>query len=714
MRPNPWSRSFRTATTAVLCLLSGFAPAAGQAADHAMTPFSADALVRLDRVSDPQVAPDGKSVAFVLREVDLAANKGHYGVWLLALDSPGATPRRLTDPGNQNYTSPRWSPDGRSLYVLSNRQEGRAAHTAASQVWRLAIGHPHPEPVTASPLDIASFALSPDGRRLLVGMDVYNDCNTLSCTAARLAQADQSKRTGGLHERLFVRHWDSWSNGTRSQLFAWTLEPRGQAQGEPVRVSGGLDGDVPSKPFGDDSEYSFSPDGASVYFSLRVAGQTEAWSTNFDIFVAPVDGSAAPRNLTAGNTAWDTNPRVSPDGKTLAYRAMRRAGFEADRYGILLRDLATGRTEELLPAWDRSADALQWSRDGRTLYALAEDLGQKRLYAIDVAERTVHPLTGDGTVNAYGLAGEHAIVQLESLAGPAQLYSVPLAAAGADSAGAPMQLTHANGARLAQLAMGEFEQFSFKGWNDETVYGYLIKPVGYQPGKKYPVAFIIHGGPQGSMGNDFHFRWNPQTYAGAGFAVVTIDFHGSTGYGQGFTDAISQHWGDRPLEDLQKGWAFALAKYPFLDAGRACALGASYGGYMVNWIAGNWPDPWKCLVSHDGILDTRMAYYDTEELWFDEWERGGTQYEQPEAYERFNPINHVSKWRVPMLVIQGGRDFRIPESQGIGVFTALQRRGIPSQFLHFPDENHWVLKPHNSLQWHETVEAWIKRWTAAP
>jgi dipeptidyl aminopeptidase/acylaminoacyl peptidase len=710
MRPIPWSHSFRIAATAAMCLFPGFAGAAAQS----MTPFRADDLVRLDRVSDPQAAPDGKSVAFVVREADLSANKGHYGVWLLALDSPGAEPRRVSEPGATNYTSPRWSADGRSLYVLSNRAEGRPANSATSQVWRFAIGHARPEPVTASPVDVTSFSLSPDGRRLLASMDVYDDCRTLDCSARRLAEAGQSKRTGMLHERLFVRHWDSWSNGTRAQLFSWPLDAHGRALGEPAALSRGLDGDVPSKPFGDDGEYAFSPDGASVYFSLRVAGQTEPWSTNFDIYVVPADGSGKPLDLTAANPAWDTNPRVSPDGRTLAYRAMRRPGFEADRFGIQLRDLASGRTEELLPQWDHSADALQWSRDGSTLYALAEDLGQKRVYAIDVATRSVRPLTGDGTVNGYALAGNSVIVQLETLAGPAQLYRVPASAAGADGVGAPEQLTHANAARLAATTMGEYEQFSFKGWNDETVHGYVVKPAGYEPGRKYPVAFIIHGGPQGSMGNDFHFRWNPQTYAGIGFAVVMIDFHGSTGYGQAFTDAISQHWGDRPLEDLQKGWAYVLAKYPFLDGARACALGASYGGYMVNWMAGNWPEPWKCLVTHDGILDTRMAYYDTEELWFDEWERGGTQYEQPEAYERFNPINHVSKWRVPMLVIQGGRDFRIPESQGIGVFTALQRRGIPSQFLYFPDENHWVLKPHNSLQWHETVEAWIKRWTAAP
>jgi len=682
-------------------------------AGQAMKPFSADDLVRLDRLSDPQATPDGKSVAFVVREADLNANKGHYGIWLLGLDAAGAEPRPLSEPGNSNDSSPRWAPDGRTLYVLSNRAEGRPAHAAASQVWRFAPGSARPEPVTAAPVDITSFALSPDGRRLLVSMEVYNDCSTLACTAERVSQRDQSRRGGQLHERLFVRHWDRWADGRRAQLFCYLLDDRGHALGEPAWLSRGLDGDAPSKPFGDDAEYGFSPDGASVYFSLRVAGRTEPWSTHFDLYVVPADGSAAPRSLTDDNPAWNTNPRVSPDGKTLAYRATRRPGYEADRFGIRLLDLASGRSEELLPGWDHSADTLLWSHDGRTLYTLAEDLGQKRVYAIDVAARTVRALTGEGTVSAFTLAGDCLVLQQESLAAPAQLYRLP-AAAGADGLGAPEQLTHLNATHLAGVAFGAYEQFSFRGWNDETVHGYVVKPVGCEAGKTYPVAFIIHGGPQGSMGNDFHYRWNPQTYAGAGFAVVMIDFHGSTGYGQAFTDSIGQHWGDRTLEDLQKGWAHVLAKYPFLDGARACALGASYGGYMVNWIAGNWPEPWKCLVSHDGIFDSRIAYYDTEELWFDEWERGGTQFDEPEAYERFNPLNHVSKWRVPMLVIHGGRDYRIPDSQGIAAFTALQRRGIPSQFLYFPDENHWVLKPHNSLQWHETVEAWLRRWTAAP
>jgi dipeptidyl aminopeptidase/acylaminoacyl peptidase len=239
-----------------------------------------------------------------------------------------------------------------------------------------------------------------------------------------------------------------------------------------------------------------------------------------------------------------------------------------------------------------------------------------------------------------------------------------------------------------------------------------VKPVDYKAGRKYPVAFIIHGGPQGAMSNDWSYRWNPQTYAGQGFAVVTINFHGSTGYGQAFTDSISGDWGGKPLEDLKLGWQAALDKYHFLDGDHACALGASYGGYMTYWIAGVWNKPWKCLVDHDGVFDARMMYYATDELWFEEHENGGRQFDVPENYEKFNPINHVKDWRVPMLVIHSGDDFRIPLTQGLGAFTALQRQGIPSEFLTFPDENHWVLKPQNSVLWHETVNAWLKKWTA--
>ncbi|HEY0332380.1 MAG TPA: S9 family peptidase, partial [Stenotrophomonas sp.] len=324
-------------------------------------------------------------------------------------------------------------------------------------------------------------------------------------------------------------------------------------------------------------------------------------------------------------------------------------------------------------------------------------------FRIDIASGKVEKLVGEGTVGSPALAGPTLAFTRNSLKSGDQIFT-------ADVDGAtPRAITPSTGETLPDVQFGDFEQFEFKGWNNDTVHGYVLKPHNYQPGKKYPVAFLIHGGPQGSFGNGWSYRWNPQTYAGQGYAVVMIDFHGSTGYGQAFTDAISQHWGDRPLEDLQKGWAAAQQQYAFLNGDKACALGASYGGYMVYWMAGNWNQPWKCLVDHDGVFDNRMMGYSTEELWFNEWENGGTPWQNPANYEKFNPVNHVKDWKVPMLVIHGQKDFRIPVEQGLAAFSALQRKGIESKFLYFPDENHWVLKPQNSVLWHDTVNGWLKQ-----
>ena len=664
----------------------------------ASRPFSYKDLVMLDRVSDPQAAPDGKSLAFALRETDLDANKGLRSIWRLSLQGRDAQPERLTAKGS-NADTPRWSPDGKTLYFLSSR-------SGSTQIWRLDAGLGEARQVTSLPLDVNNYIIAPDGKRLALSLDVFPDCADLACSKKRLDDKAATKASGTVYNKLFTRHWDTWADGRRSQLFIADLDQAGIVSAAPRWITKGIDGDIPSKPFGDESEYCFSPDGKTVYFGVRIAGNSEPWSTNFDIYAVPTDGAGAPRNLTADNLAWDGWPVVSKDGGKLYYLAMKRPTFEADRFGIMELDLASGSKREIDPDWDRSAGSIRLSADGRSLYTLADDNGERPLFSVDIRSGKVKKLVGAGNVSAYTIAGDSIIFARDTLKSPADLFRL-------EDEGKAARLTAFNSERLNNVAFGDYEFFQFKGWNNDTVQGYVVKPANYQPGKKYPVAFLIHGGPQGSWLNDFHYRWNPQTYAGAGFAVVTIDFHGSTGYGQAFTDAISGHWGDRPLEDLQKGWAAALAKYSFLDGDRACALGASYGGYMINWIAGNWNTPWKCLVGHDGVFDNRAMAYSTEELWFDEWENQGTQWQKPENYERFNPVNHVADWKVPMLVVHSANDFRIPLEQGIGAFTVLQRRGIPSQLLIFPDENHWVMKPQNSLQWHETVEAWIKKWTAA-
>ena len=675
---------------AAVAALSLLGPAAGAAETH---PFSVHDMLAMERVSDPRVSPDGASVAFTVRRTDLDANKGRTDVWLLDVASKGV--RRLTT-HDASDSSARWARDGRSLYFLSTR-------SGSSQVHRLSLAGGEPEPVTNGPLDVESFEVSPDGKLLLLGMAVFPGKSPAE-TKRLLDEKGKAKASGMLFDRLFVRHWDTWSDGTRNHLFAFPL-PGGPAKD----LMPQMDADCPTKPFGGMEDAAVSPDGTTVVFSAKDVGRQEAWSTNYDLFTVPSNGSAPPSKLTT-NPAWDAQPRFSPDGKTLAYLAMRRAGYEADQYRLVLRELATARerTVELRVGDgardDRSFADFLFSPDGKTVFATADHLGQKPLFALDVASGKARIVATDGTVDAVqNLAGGRLLFGRHSLTGPTELYSVPAAG------GAAEKLTSFNDARLAAARMGQPEQFTFKGAKGDTVYAYVVKPAGFEPGKKYPVAFLVHGGPQGSFGNDFHYRWNPQAYTGAGYGVVMVDFHASTGYGQAFTDAVNGDWGGAPYEDLMKGLDAALAKYPFLDGDRVGALGASYGGYMINWMLGQ-TDRFKCFVVHDGNLDERMAYYDTEELWFPEWEHGGTPWDPKSGYGKHNPIDHVKSWKTPTLVIHGQKDYRVVYTQGLSTFTALQRKGIPSKLLIFPDENHWVLKPANSILWHETVLGWLDGW----
>lgn len=682
---------FRLMTVAAATLAATTAMAAPRG-------FTVEDLVNMERVGSPAVSPDATRVIYTVRSTDMEKNRGNTQLWMIDLRAAKPTPQRLTDHASSS-ADPEWAPSGDAVYFLS-------ARSGSSQVWRQPVAGGAPVKVTDLPLDVDNFRVAPTGDRLAFSLAVFRDCADLACTKARLDAKEKEKATGKVYDRLFARHWDTWSDHRNAVLFSAPIGAAGAITGEPVSLSGSLDGDVPSKPFGDREEYRFSPDGKTVVFSARIAGKTEAWSTNFDLYSVPAAGGAAPRNLTADNPAWDTKGTFSPDGRTLAYLAMARPGFEADRYQIMLMDVATGTKRPLAANWDRSAGSLVWRADGKALIVDAEDIGQHRLFSIDVAGGKVTPLTDTGAVGAFDLRRDTLVYTHANLSAGAQLFSMKLGAK-------PKQLTTLNTELLKDVRWGEAEQFSFAGANGDTVYGYVMKPWNAQPGQKYPVAFIVHGGPQGSFGNSWSYRWNPQTYAGAGYAAVFIDFHGSTGYGQKFTDSISNDWGGKPLVDLQKGYDAAVKKFPWLDRSRDCALGASYGGYMMNWIAGNWSDEFKCIVNHDGVFDTRGMAYSTEEQWFTDWENGGPYYKVPENHERFNPVHHVAKWKTPMLVIQGDLDFRIPTAQGLGTFTALQRQGVESKLLVFPDENHWVLKPANSVQWHHTVIGWLDQYLKA-
>ena len=670
-------------TTLAVFTLVLLAPSSGTAQTRTMTPLD---LVSLARVSDPQVSPDGRQVAFVVSELDLAEDQRRTDLWLV--DVRGGAPRRLTTHPAADF-NPRWSPDGTRLYFLSTR-------SGSSQVWRVAARGGEATRVTDLPLDAANLMLSPDGTHLAISMEVFVDCETLTCTTDRLDARESEASTGRLYDAVFIRHWDTW----RSHVFVLPT-----AGGTPLDVMAGVDGDSPSVPFGGAEEFTFTPDGRGIVLTARVVGAEEPWSTNFDLWMAPIDGAWPPRNLTDDNDAWDTAPVFSPDGTTLAYLAMERPGFEANRLRIMLKRWPDGRARPLAAEWDRSPGGLLWSADGGTLYATAQNLGHVSLFAIDVGSGRVTTILDDlGYVGSPALAGNRLVFGLDNLTLPVEIFTARF------DGGDLRQITRFNAERLAGLALGEHEQFSFAGASGDTVHARVMRPATFETGRTYPVAFLIHGGPQGSFGNHFHYRWNPQSYAAAGYAVIMVDFHGSVGYGQAFTDAITGDWGGKPLEDLKKALAAALDRYDWMDGDNVCALGASYGGYMVNWIAGNWPDRFKCLVNHDGVFDMRSMYYSTEELWFPEWEHGGPYYANPEGHERHNPVQHVEQWTTPMLVIHGQEDHRVPLEQGLGTFNALQRRGVSSRFLYFPDETHWVGKPHNSIQWHETVLGWLRTW----
>jgi len=652
-------------------------------------PFSVHDLLAMQRISDPQVSPDGQWIVFTLWTADLEANRGRTDLWLVGTD--GQNLRRLTTHPASDF-NPRWSSCGRHIYFLSTR-------SGSSQVWQINLSGGEAVQITDFPVDVSNLIVSPDGRYLGLTMEVFPDKGCPFDTKRRLDEKAKQKSSGRIYDRLFIRHWDTWKDGRRSHLFAFRVEDK-----KLFKLMVGMEADTPSKPFGGPEEITFTPDSQGLIFTARNAGREEAWSTNFDLYYVPVDGSKPPRCLTENNLAWDTTPLFSPDGKTLAYLAMKRPGYESDRYRLILRDWASGQEKVLTENWDRSPAEFAWSPDSRLIYAAAPNIGQQSLFAIDVQTGQVKTVIQEGTITSPRPLKDKIILGLDHLKLPLELYSV-------FPDGKDMKpITQINADQLAIVKMGDYEQFAFKGWNKETVYTYVVKPVDFDPNKKYPVAFLIHGGPQGSFSNHFHYRWNPQVYSGAGYAAVMVDFHGSTGYGQAFTDSIRGDWGGKPLEDLKKGLAAALERYAWMDGNRVAALGASFGGYMINWIAGNWPDRFRCLVNHDGNLDERMAYFDTEELWFPEWDHEGTPWTNPQGYEKHNPINYVKNWKTPMLVIHGALDFRVVDTQGISTFTALQRRGIPSKLLYFPDENHWVLKPQNSILWHETVLSWLDQW----
>ncbi|MCP5395715.1 MAG: S9 family peptidase [Sphingomonadaceae bacterium] len=677
-------------------------------------PMSAQDLVTMPRLGGATVTPDGHYAVYPVTVTDPESYKRTTQLYLRDLQDEDGEPILLDLKGSASsaaFGADSW------LYFLSDRKpEGAEEGTeGTTQVWRAALeGNGNlsgPMQVTNLPAAVEGFQLSPDGKRILIYGQTARSCASYGCDdgpthlpgpgTGRLYQSDVG----------FIRHWDSWETpGVYSRVFAFDLV-EGKASGTGIALDGPaeagvLTGDTPTQPFGGGEDIAWAANSSGVFFTARQADAGEPRSTNLDIWWSDLSG-AAPTNLTLANKATDALPAPSPDGKWLAFVAMERPTYEADRQVIQLRDLETGEQRALTANFDRSFGSLTWTPDSRWIIATAQDVLDTPAFRIDPRNGAVERLDlmagNEAHIgNVTPLPGKQMLFARDSIGGPAELYL-------SRNWQQARPLTEVGAKVLGQRASIVTRRFSFTGADGDTVWGQITK-LEDQKGP-IPTILYVHGGPQGSFNDSWSSRWNPRVVASQGYAVVSVDFHGSTGYGQAFTDAITKDWGGKPLEDLQLGLDAALKLDPQIDGSRACAMGASYGGYMMNWIAGKWPERFNCLVQHDGVFDQRAMYYETEELWFIEWEHGGKAYfEAPEEFEKWNPVNFVDNWQTPMLVITGEKDFRIPYTQGIASFTALQRKGIPGELLVFPDENHWVLKPKNSLQWHQTVFAWLDRW----
>ncbi|WP_194952822.1 alpha/beta hydrolase family protein [Sphingopyxis solisilvae] len=679
-------------------LTSAIALAAALSSPALARPMTEVDLATLNRVAAPTASPDGRWIAYQMTETAQGSYKRSTGLWLVDRHAKNAAPVRVADVPEKNESAPAFHPDG-NLYFLSNA-------SGKSQIWRVdpKVGGGAAQ-VTDTKADVSGFKISPDGTKLLAWGDIARECTDFGCDAQ-----DKGELPGpgtGRHYKNdvgFVRHWDSWETpGTYSRPFVFDLD--GGKATTPRAIDAGLTGDSPSKPFGGGEELAWGADSRTVFFTLRKADKDEPRSTNLDIYSWLVDSRMMPVNLTADNQATDTLPTPSPDGKWLAYAAMARPGYEADRQVLMLRNLASGETKKLTEAWDRSVGSIAWAPDGKALYVTAQDVLDHPVFRVDVNSGKVEKLKAtteqwEGNINdVTPLPGGALLYSRNSVAVPTDLWT-------RDAKGKVTRLTDVNRAQLADIDPVKVDRLKFAGANGETVWGQIVKPA--NSAGKLPVAFLVHGGPQGSFGNSWSTRWNPRLFSAPGYAAVSIDFHGSTGYGQAFTDSINRDWGGKPLEDLKLGLAAAGKQDAAIDTANACALGGSYGGYMMNWIAGNWPDGFKCLVNHAGVFDLRAMAFETEETWFDEWDHGGPWWERTDA-EKWNPVNHVTKWKTPMLVIHGEKDFRIPYSQSLAAFHALQRQGVEGELLVFPDENHWILKGQNSVQWYQAVFGWLGR-----
>jgi len=665
----------------------------GAPSSPAETPsFRFDELARVQRVGAFSLAPDGRTIAYGLGTPDLAENRMRSAIWVVP--AAGGAPRRLTT-GDRRDSDPRFSPDGRRLAFLSNRD-------GSSQVYLVDVAGGEPVKATSFPTDVNGFRWAPDGRSFLVTADVFPDCPDAPCNAQRLKEREGKKVKARVAERLLFRHWDSWKEGMRTHIWriplgggpAFDLTP-GDRDAPPFEVGGSMDFDVSRD--GKDFVYASNPD------------RVEATSTNWDLWTRPLEGSAPARNLTEANKAFDGSPAFSPDGRFLAYRSQKRPGFEADRFELMLLDRASGRTRSLTPAFDFAVEDVEWAPDSRALFFTTHVKGKGALYRVDLAGGAPEEVWSRGTVHQFALSpdGRQIFLTASSLTAPSEIYAVPSRVPRGAGANRPdaVSITRVNADFMAPFGLAVSSR-NVKSADGRDLQAWVVNPPGFDSSRKYPAVLLIHGGPQSAWTDSWSYRWNPQVFAGYGYVVYAANPRGSTGFGQEFTDQISGDWGGKVYDDLMRQ-TDDLASLPHVDRDRIGAAGASYGGYMVAWIAGH-TDRFKALVCHDGVIDTASMALETEELWFTTWDFGGWPWKS-EAHAKWNPIRFAENFKTPTLVISNEKDYRVPFGQGLQFFTALQVRNVPSRLLTFPDEGHWVLKPGNSRVWHAQVMDWLHR-----
>jgi dipeptidyl aminopeptidase/acylaminoacyl peptidase len=671
-------------TGLLLALLTLACPSRAQT--PAKHPMSFDDLIKLHRISGVTVSRDGKWLAYAAATPDMDANRNVSNVWIVS--TAGGDPVQVSQGGRDS--APAWSPDGKTLAFLSARD-------GSSQVYLLSMEGGEAKKFTHLSTGADLFHWSPDGKTIAFTSSVYPDCKDDACNAKRDEEKEKSKVKARIYDHLLYRHWDHWFEGKRSHLFVVPVD----GSGPPRDVTAGADYDVPPDERGSASDFNFSPDSKEICFTA-VTDKMEAISTNGDLFLVPIAGGEVKRITT--QQGFDGNPVYSPDERYIAYHAQLVPGYESDRWRVMLYDRQSGKSENLSESFDRSANELAWSPDSKTIYFLAENETLQPIYAMEARAGSTPKKILDGFNAEFSFGGDGKVLftTRTSLTMPSEVF-----VSSVDGSGLK-QLTHANEAILSQVEMNEPETFWFEGAEGTKVQAMLVRPPQFSASGKYPLLVLLHGGPQTMFSNAWGYRWNPEVFSGAGYVTLMINRRGSTGYGQKFTDEITNDWGGKAYVDIMKGIAAALAKYPFIDNSRLAAAGGSYGGYMADWLATH-TDRFKAIISHAGVYD-KVSMYATEELWFEEHDLQGTPWSAPENYKKWAPVTYagdLGKYKTPTLVIAGERDYRVPYTQSLEFFDALQRQGVPSKLVIFPDEGHWILKPQNAQLWYKTFLDWL-------